>query len=97
VSSMKIPEGAIIERRMLVITTAFDDATATVSATVKGTSPLELVAATDFKVKRARQYGNDDLLIIGSGEGGKVGVTVTPADAEAGAGYFMVWFSNPNT
>lgn len=97
VSNQQVPDGAVVERRMLVITTAFDDVAATASATLKGTPAVPLVATGDFRLSRARQYGNDDLIIVAASEGGNVGVTITPGTATEGAGYFMVWFSTPNS
>jgi hypothetical protein len=97
VSNQQVPDGAIISRQQLVITTAFDGAAPTVSATLKGTPAVELMAAGQFKVKRARQYPDDTLTIVGTGEGGNVGLTVTPSTATQGEGYYLVWFDIPKS
>lgn len=96
-STVAIPDTYDVYMIRMSIETAFDGTTPTVSVATNGTSPKTLVATTDFDVTQVEQYGKDDIIALGTNEGGNIAVTVTPDGSTAGAGFVDVFYMQPSS
>jgi hypothetical protein len=84
---LSIPAGSAVNRCALVITTTFDDPTATLSV---GTafSPAALLATSDIEPGIAGQYESD--LIVPFTPAETLILTLSPAGSTQGAGYVLL-------
>jgi len=96
-STTSIPDDYDIYMIRLAITTAFSGGTSpTIAVATDGTSPKTLITTSDFDIEQAEQYGIDDVIPLGTNEGGHIDVTVTPDGSTAGAGYVEVFYTQPS-
>lgn len=93
-STTTIPDDYDIYKINLVITTPFTGGTSpTVAAATDGSSSKSLILTSDFDITQGEQYGIDDIIELGTNEGGHIDITVTPDGASAGAGYVYIMYA----
>jgi hypothetical protein len=95
-STVSLPDGAVVVRTLLVVTTPFA-AGITAAVIVNGSGGIEtLQATTDNRLQVAHQFDTQDAVVIGATHGGPVRVTLT-GTAGAGVGKVYVEYVTPST
>jgi hypothetical protein len=79
-----IPAGAIMNRVSVLITTAFDDPSATLELGTFGGSPSAFLAPSDSKLGAVGQYETDMLVTVAAPDALKL--TISPGASTQGAG-----------
>jgi hypothetical protein len=93
-STTSIPEGARVVRTSILVDTAFSAST-TVTVFVQGSTPLQLMGASDSKITKVGQYEDDEIHRVLTANEGVVRVNIigTPG---VGEGSVFVFYTTPS-